>query len=251
MTRRIEEEAGSLIEAVRAAVASLAGCEPEKVDLRIDAPGLVEVTGARVILELETATEAEEPEEEPAEESWAAGEADEEESGEDEEDEGAAGTAEGRISVDELDEEATAAADFLEGLLDILELPGDLQIRVLEDRAEVEIVGMDSGLLIGRHGQTLDSLQELVRCAMQRRFERRSRVKVDIEGYRQGRLEKYLEDAAEAVRTARDSGEAQRLEPMDSFDRKAVHHRVAEEEGVTSYSEGREPNRRVVIEAAE
>lgn len=246
MTRRIEEEADSLTEAVRAAVASLAGCDPEKVDLRIEAPGLVEVAGARVILELGTAEGAAEHGEEPE----SAGVTEDEED-EDEEDEESGATVEGRISVDELDEEATAAADFLEELLDILELPGDLQIRVLDDRAEIEIVGMDSGVLIGRHGQTLDALQELVRCAMQRQFERRSRVKIDIESYRQRRLEKYLEDAEEAVRAARDSGEAQRLEPMDSFDRKAVHHRVAEEDGVTSYSEGREPNRRVVIEARE
>ena len=155
------------------------------------------------------------------------------------------------VSSEELDEEAEAAADLLEGLLDAMDLPGDLRISVQEAHAEVEVVGLEEGVLIGRRGQTLDAVQELVRTAMQRRFERRSRVLVDVDGYRARRLEKLLERADEAVEEVLASGEPQRLEPMDSIERRLVHQRVAETEGVISTSHGREPARRIVIELAD
>lgn len=149
-----------------------------------------------------------------------------------------------------LDDEADAAADFVEGLLDALDLPGHLKIRILdeEDQAEVEVVDVGGGALIGRRGQTLEAIQELLRSAMQREFQQRSRVKVDVEGYRARRLEKLLEKAEDAIDDALDTGEPQRLEPMDVFERKAVHRLVGEAGGVTSRSQGREPGRRVVIE---
>jgi len=152
------------------------------------------------------------------------------------------------VSSEDLDEEAEAAADLLEGLLDAMDLPGDLRISLQEAHAEVEVVGLEEGVLIGRRGQTLDAIQELVRTAMQRRFERRSRVLVDVDGYRARRLEKLLERADEAVEEVLASGEPQRLEPMDAIERRLVHQRVAETEGVMSTSHGREPARRIVIE---
>lgn len=155
------------------------------------------------------------------------------------------------VSAAELDEEAEAAADLLEGLLDAMDLPGDLRISVQDAHAEVEVVGLEEGVLIGRRGQTLDAVQELVRTAMQRRFERRSRVLVDVDGYRARRLEKLLERADEAVQEVLDSGEPQRLEPMDAIERRLVHQRVAETAGVMSTSHGREPARRIVIELAD
>jgi spoIIIJ-associated protein len=155
------------------------------------------------------------------------------------------------VSAEDLDEEAEAAADLLEGLLDAMDLPGDLRISVQDAHAEVEVVGLEEGVLIGRRGQTLDAVQELVRTAMQRRFERRSRVLVDVDGYRARRLEKLLERADEAVEEVLASGEPQRLEPMDSIERRLVHQRVAETPGVVSTSHGREPARRIVIELEE
>jgi spoIIIJ-associated protein len=155
------------------------------------------------------------------------------------------------VTPKELDEEAEAAADLLEGLLDAMDLPGDLRISVQDAHAEVEVIGLEEGVLIGRRGQTLDAVQELVRTAMQRRFERRSRVLVDVDGYRARRLEKLLERADEAVKEVLDSGEPQRLEPMDSIERRLVHQRVAEFDGVVSNSHGREPSRRIVIELAD
>jgi spoIIIJ-associated protein len=150
--------------------------------------------------------------------------------------------------VDALEEEAEAAADFIEGLLDALDLPGDLRIRYDVDHAEVEVVDVGSGALIGRRGQTLEAIQELLRCSLQREFQRRARVKVDVEGYRSRRLEKLLEKADEAIDAVLDTGEPERLEPMDVFERKAVHHRVAEVGGLVSRSQGREPARRIIIE---
>ncbi len=152
-----------------------------------------------------------------------------------------------RPTAAELDEEADAAADFLEGLLDALDLPGDLRIKVHEDHAEIEIVEIGSGALIGRRGQTLEAIQELVRCTLQREFQRRSRIKIDAEGYRARRMEKLIEKAEEAIDDVLDRGEPVRLEPMDVFERKAIHRIVADVEGITSQSQGREPARRIVL----
>ncbi len=153
-------------------------------------------------------------------------------------------------TVEELEEEADVAADFMEGLLDAMQLPGDISIKILDDAAIVEVVEGDAGSLIGRRGQTLESLQELARCSLQREFERRTRVRIDVEGYRERRLEKLLDKADEVVDEVLKDGGSIRLEPMDVFERKAVHDLVAGVEGVDSRSVGREPGRRVVIEAA-
>jgi spoIIIJ-associated protein len=257
MTRRIDARGSSLEEALLTAVADLADLDPAKVELRLHAPGLDDVEG-RVRFDLEIGGEEEHRDEVDADEADAdeadADEVDADEVDADEveasddgpestEDEGDRG-----LRAEDLDEEADAAADFLEGLLDAMDLPGDLRIRVHEDHAEVEVVEIGSGALIGRRGQTLEAIQELVRCALQREFQRRSRVKVDAEGYRSRRLEKLLEKAEEAIEDVLDGAEAERLEPMDVFERKAIHHLVAQYEGVSSRSQGREPARRVIIE---
>ncbi|GGI03118.1 Jag family protein [Egicoccus halophilus] len=230
MSRRIAVSADSLEQALTRAVAELVDCADEKVDLQIDAPGVDDV-GGQIRLELDI--------EVPRRVADSEGEGDDEHASDDEVD---------AVTPEELDEEADAAADFLEGLLDALELPGDLRIRVHEDHAEVEVVEIGSGALIGRRGQTLEAIQELVRCSLQREFQRRSRVKIDAEGYRSRRLEKLIEKAEEAIEDVLDTGDAVRLEPMDVFERKAVHHLVAEHDGVASRSQGREPARRVIIE---
>jgi spoIIIJ-associated protein len=130
-----------------------------------------------------------------------------------------------------------------------MDLPGDLQIRILDDAAIVEVVEGDSGALIGRRGQTLEAIQELARCSLQREFQRRTRVRLDVEGYRERRIEKLLDKADEVIDDVLANGGSERLEPMDVFERKAVHELVATVDGVASRSVGREPGRRVVIEA--
>ncbi|MFA9431566.1 protein jag [Egicoccus sp. AB-alg2] len=239
MSRRIDVRGESLEEALTAAVATLLDCAPEKVDLSLDAPGADDFTG-ELRVDLTVAGDLRRERDEAERDDVAEDEAfdgDEDRSEESE-----------LITPEALDDEADAAADFLEGLLDALELPGDLRIRVHDDHAEVEVVEIGSGALIGRRGQTLEAIQELVRCALQREFQRRSRVKIDAEGYRSRRLEKLLEKAEEAIDEVLDTGDPVRLEPMDVFERKAIHHLVAEYDGVVSRSQGREPARRVIIE---
>lgn len=149
-----------------------------------------------------------------------------------------------------LDREADHAADFVEGLLDLLDLPGDIEIEIHEEQALVTIQDVGSGLLIGRRGATLDALQELVRGAVQRQTERRTHVRVDVEGYRSRQLEKLRDKCREAIAEVRETGKAVRLEPMDPFERKMMHDLVAKTGGVSSSSEGSEPRRRVVIHPA-
>jgi spoIIIJ-associated protein len=247
MSRTIRAQGGTLEEALRSAVEDLLG---EAVSLRLSGPGSQDWRG-RAQLDLDV-----EPTVEDAADGPATDTAEDEEapparpSGPDAAPQTPRATAghDASYTPEELDEEADAAADFLEGLLDAMDLPGDLRIKVHDDHVEVEVIEIGSGALIGRRGQTLDAIQELVRCSLQRQFQRRSHVKVDAEGYRARRLEKLLEKADEAIDLALDTGEPQRLEPMDVFERKAVHHLVADVEGLTSRSQGREPSRRVVIE---
>ena len=149
--------------------------------------------------------------------------------------------------LNQLDQEADMAADFVEGLLDRLDLPGDIEIEITEEQALLNLDDVGSGLLIGRRGATLDALQELVRCAVQRQTERRSRVRVDVEGDRARHVEKLRDRCREAIAQVRESGEPVRLEPMDPYERKLMHDLVAKTGGVTSSSEGAEPKRRVVI----
>lgn len=232
MSRTIRAQGDTLQDALRNAVQELVGSE---VTLSLD--GSDDWQG-RVRLDLEAG---------PAGPAHDGAGSDASASAEDDPRESEGGAADPLSSAD-LDEEADAAADFLEGLLDAMDLPGDLRMKVHDDHVEVEVIEIGSGALIGRRGQTLDAIQELVRCSLQRQFQRRSRVKIDAEGYRSRRLERLLEKADEAIDLALDTGESQRLEPMDVFERKAVHHLVAEIDGLTSRSQGREPSRRVVIE---
>lgn len=252
MSATIGARGGSLPEALRVAVADLLDCEVDEVKLELQAAGLAEITG-EVRLELQI-DDDEGSDARSGGEAVPAGALAEDPApieDADEADEEADDEPSQELSVEQLDEEADAAADFLEGLLDAMDLPGDLRIKVHEDHAEVEVLEIGSGALIGRRGQTLEAIQELVRCALQRQFERRCRVKVDAEGYRARRLEKLLEKAEEAIESVLETGEAERLEPMDVFERKAIHHLVAANEGVMSRSQGREPARRVIIEREE
>ena len=157
-------------------------------------------------------------------------------------------TAEERL--EQLDEETRLAADFVEGLLDILDLPGDIVEEIQGDHALVKVSDVGSGLLIGRRGATLDALQELVRCAVQRQTERRAHVRIDIEGYRTRQLDKLRDKARDAIAEVRETGAPVRLEPMDAYERKMMHDLVGKTGGVTSSSEGSEPKRRVVVHPA-
>src|SRR3712207_5291960 len=153
-----------------------------------------------------------------------------------------------------LEEEGEIAADYLEELLDIADLDGDIDIDVDHGRAAVEIVaeeGSERALsrLVGPDGEVLDALQELTRLAVQTRTGDRSRLMLDVAGYRAGRRSEVLAVAAQAIETVRSAGTKLALEPMNPFERKVIHDAVAAA-GLTSDSDGIEPNRHVVIHPA-
>jgi spoIIIJ-associated protein len=146
-----------------------------------------------------------------------------------------------------LEREGDIAADYLEVLLDIADLDGDIDIDVEGDRAAVSVVGPGLDRLIGNGGATLDALQELTRLAVHRETGVRSRLMLDVGGHRAQRREDLTALGAEAAQRVVASGEAERLAPMTPFERKIVHDAVAAVDGVDTESEGEEPDRRVVI----
>lgn len=150
------------------------------------------------------------------------------------------------VDLADLEQESEIAADYVEGLLDVADLDGDIDMDVESDRALVSVVGATLQELIGPHGEVLEALQELTRLAVHRQTGARTRIMLDVGGYRARRRVELTElgrDAAEEVKT---SGVPQRLDAMTPFERKAVHDAIAAA-GLRSESEGEEPNRRVVV----
>lgn len=148
--------------------------------------------------------------------------------------------------LQQLEQEGDIAADYLEELLDIADLDGDLDMDVEGDRAAVSIVGADLSQLVGARGEVLDALQELTRLAVYRETGERSRLMLDISGFRADRRAELERLAAEMIAEVRASGESVSLKPMSPFERKVVHDAVSAA-GMTSESEGVEPRRYVVI----
>ncbi|VEI13343.1 Jag family protein [Trueperella bialowiezensis] len=154
-------------------------------------------------------------------------------------------------NVEKLDREGDIAADYLEELLDIADLDGDLEIGIEADRASVGIVADDGGdrrlkRLIGRRGETLESLQELTRLVVQQETGERSRMMLDILGYRENQRENIAEIARRAIERVKKTGEEYAMKPMNPFERKVVHDVVADA-GLFSDSSGTGNARHVVI----
>jgi spoIIIJ-associated protein len=144
-------------------------------------------------------------------------------------------------------QEGDVAGDYLERLLDILDVDGDIDLDVEGDRASVAIVGGRLDDLIGQDGATLEALQELTRLAVAQSTGVRSRLMLDVGGFRAKRRSDLTVLAGETARRVAGSGQPERLSPMNPFERKVVHDVIAEISGVHSESEGEEPNRRVVV----
>ena len=155
-------------------------------------------------------------------------------------------------TVKQLEEEGEVGADYLEELLDIADLGGDIDIDVDHGRASVAIIPGEDGderelaALVGRDGEVLEALQELTRLAVQARTGSRSRLMLDIAGYREERRQQLTAIAAEAVKSVLASGKPVALEAMNPFERKVCHDVVANA-GLVSESEGVEPHRHVVV----
>jgi spoIIIJ-associated protein len=152
----------------------------------------------------------------------------------------------GLSKVQRLELEGEIAADYLEELLDIADLDGDLDMDVDGDRAAVSIVGADLQQLVGAHGEVLEALQELTRLVVYRETGERSRMMLDVSGYRAERRRVLEELAGVTVARVRESGERVALDAMSPFERKVVHDAVAAA-GLSSESDGVEPRRFVVV----
>lgn len=154
------------------------------------------------------------------------------------------------MSEIDLEREGDIAADFLEELLDIADLDGDIDIDVDGDRAAVEIIGGNLSHLVGRDGEVLDALQELTRLAVYRETGVRSRLMLDVDGHRAARKAELVTIAVAAIERVRDGGEPVALDPMSPFERKVIHDAVAEA-GLRSESDGAGAGRHVVVLPAE
>ncbi len=143
--------------------------------------------------------------------------------------------------------EGDVAGDYLERLLDILDVDGDIDLDVEGDRASVAVVGGQLDDLVGSDGAVLEALQELTRLAVAQSTGVRSRLMLDIGGYRAKRRADLTTLAAETAGRVSQSRQPERMAPMNPFERKVVHDVVAGVAGVHSESEGEEPNRRVVV----
>lgn len=152
-----------------------------------------------------------------------------------------------------LEEEGDIAADYLEELLDIADLDGDIDIDVADGRAQLAIINEESGeglrSLVGRDGQVLTALQELSRLTVQAQTGQRSWLMLDIDGYRNQRKDELRRVGQDAVESVQSNGQPVSLRPMNSFERKVVHDVVAKA-GLRSESEGEGDRRHVIVHPA-
>ena len=151
----------------------------------------------------------------------------------------------------DIEAQATLAEDFVDGLLDALDIDADIDVEVGDDAIEIAVTGQDLGMLIGPKAATLTAIQELTRTAVQRHVDERiARISVDVAGYRQKRKEALERFTRQVAQEVVDSQEERVLEAMSAADRKVVHDTANDIEGVSTSSQGEDPNRRVVIRPA-
>ncbi|MGZ5352263.1 MAG: RNA-binding cell elongation regulator Jag/EloR [Actinomycetota bacterium] len=156
------------------------------------------------------------------------------------------------LSDEDLEEQGEVAADFLEGVLTRMGLTADVEPAFEDGTMYVDVLGEgpddeDMGLLIGRHGQTLEALQELTRVVVGQRTGMRARIVVDVEDYKRRQRARLEARAREVAKRVARTGREEELEPMNPYERKVVHDAVAGVAGVQSSSRGEDPERRVVI----
>ena len=164
---------------------------------------------------------------------------------------------EDELSEEDLEEQAEVAAEFLEGMLDRMGIQANVEPNLEDGTMYVDVIGPepeepepeeeDMGLLIGRHGATLEAVQELTRVVVAQRTGQRPRIVVDVEDYRKRQIDRLTARVREAASRVRRTGRPETLEPMNPFLRRVVHTAVAEVDGVDSASEGEGAERRVVI----
>jgi len=170
----------------------------------------------------------------------------EDDADEDDDDEDDDAESDDEEDLSSLEEEGEIAADYIEGLLDIADLDGDIDMDVEGDRAVVSVVGATLDELVGDDGEVLEALQELTRLAVHRRTGARARLMLDVGGFRARRRSELAELGRSVADEVARTGEPKKLRAMSPFERKIIHDAVALA-GLRSESEGEEPNRRVVV----
>ena len=154
------------------------------------------------------------------------------------------------LDMDAIEEQADLAADFVEDLLAKMGIDATAEPNVVNDRMYIDVLGDDEddmALLIGRHGATLEAIQELTRMVVGRRLDERCRVIVDVEDYRKRREERMIDRALQVARRVLETGQEEALDPMNPYERKLIHDAVADLGGLETSSRGEEPERSVVI----
>ena len=221
------------------AVAPAAGPEDQELDSVINGNDLLGEDDDLVVVEDSDDDLADEADEVEGADEDLADEADEDD-GEDAEDE------DGEDDLSSLEEEGDIAADYIEGLLDIADLDGDIDMDVEGDRAVVSVVGATLDELVGDDGEVLEALQELTRLAVHRKTGTRARLMLDVGGFRVRRRAELADLGRSVADEVARTGEPKKLRAMSPFERKIIHDAVAVA-GLRSESEGEEPNRRVVV----
>jgi spoIIIJ-associated protein len=144
-------------------------------------------------------------------------------------------------------EAAGRVRELLEHVLDAVDVDAGIEISETDDELTASLDGDDLGLLIGRHGQTIDAIQHLAYRIAFRDAESRKRVTVDAAGYRDRRAQLLQQDADDAVEEALRTGEPIALDAMNAVERRVVHEYLRDREGIETYSEGTEPDRHLVV----
>jgi len=216
------------------AVAPAAGPEDQELDSVINGNDLLDEDDDLVVVEDSEDDSADETGEVEGEDEELADEADEDDEDGEEDD------------LSSLEEEGDIAADYIEGLLDIADLDGDIDMDVEGDRAVVSVVGATLDELVGDDGEVLEALQELTRLAVHRKTGTRARLMLDVGGFRVRRRAELADLGRSVADEVARTGEPKKLRAMSPFERKIIHDAVAVA-GLRSESEGEEPNRRVVV----
>lgn len=148
------------------------------------------------------------------------------------------------------DEPAERLRELITHVVEALELEATVEIGETDEELRATVAGEDLGLLIGKHGATIDALQHLALRGVYRGDERGKQVVVDAAGYRERRAEALHRSADRAAAEALRYGRAVELEPMRALERKVVHLHLRDRTDIETHSEGDEPDRRLVVTPA-
>jgi spoIIIJ-associated protein len=214
-------------------VAPAAGQDDQELDIVIDGNDLLGEEDDLDDVDDELADEADDDDDDDDDE-------------EEDEDDAAEDGADDEDDLSSLEDEGDIAADYIEGLLDIADLDGDIDMDVEGDRAVVSVVGATLDELVGDDGDVLEALQELTRLAVHRKTGTRARLMLDVGGFRVRRRAELADLGRSVAEEVARTGEPKKLRAMSPFERKIIHDAVAVA-GLRSESEGEEPNRRVVV----